>query len=58
MAAIPATPATVAAFLASEADREFRPVTIARRQLGTAPPRRAAPLELDPLARIDESTRA
>ena len=85
LSAIPATPATVAAFLASEADREFRPVTIARRaaaiaaahraqdhpnpcdsgavaavlsgirrQLGTAPTRRAAPLDLDPLARLLE----
>jgi integrase len=73
----------VAAFLASEADCEFRPVTIARRaaaiaaahraqdhpnpcdsgavaavlsgirrELGTAPTRRAAPLDLDPLARL------
>ena len=85
LSAIPATPATVAAFLASEADREFRPVTIARRaaaiaaahraqdhpnpcdsgavaavlsgirrQLGTAPTRRAAPLDLEPLARLLE----
>lgn len=91
--AIPATPATVAAFLAAEADRGFRPVTIGRRaaaiavahraqdhpnpcdsgavaavmsgirrEHGTRPLRRAAPLELDPLARlvepIDASTRA
>jgi len=83
--AIPAVPATVAAFLASEADRGFRPVTIGRRaaaiaaahraqdrpnpcdsgavaavmsgirrQHGTRPLRRAAPLELDPLARLVE----
>ena len=91
--AIPAAPASVAAFLASEADRGFRPVTIGRRaaaiaaahraqdrpnpcdsgavaavmsgirrQHGTRPLRRAAPLELDPLARlldpIDASTLA
>jgi site-specific recombinase XerD len=80
---IPATPATVAAFLAAEADREFRPVTITRRaaaiaaahraqdhpnpcdsgavaavlsgirrQHGTRAVRTAAPLELDPLARL------
>ena len=85
VSAIPAAPATVAAFLASEADREFRPVTIERRaaaiaaahraqdhpnpcdsgavaavlsgirrELGTAPMRRAAPLDLDPLARLLE----
>ena len=85
LSAIPATPATVAAFLAAEADREFRPVTIARRaaaiaaahraqdhpnpcdsgavaavlsgirrQLGTAPTRRAAPLDIEPLARLLE----
>ena len=83
--AIPATPATVAAFLAAEADRGFRPVTIGRRaaaiaaahraqdhpnpcdsgavaavmagirrQHGTRPLRKAAPLELDPLARLVE----
>ncbi|MDQ6820154.1 MAG: integrase, partial [Actinomycetota bacterium] len=83
--AIPAAPATVAAFLAAEADRGFRPVTIGRhaaaiaaahraqdhpnpcdsgavaavmsgirRQHGTRPLRRAAPLELDPLARLLE----
>ena len=83
--AIPAVPATVAAFLASEADRGFRPITIGRRaaaiaaahraqdrpnpcdsgavaavmsgirrQHGTRPLRRAAPLELDPLARLVE----
>ena len=83
--AIPATPATVAAFLAAEADREFRPVTIARRaaaiaaahraqdhpnpcdsaavaavlagirrEHGTRPLRKAAPLELEPLARLLE----
>jgi len=83
--AIPATPATVAAFLAAEADRGFRPVTIGpraaaiaaahraqdhpnpcdsgavaavmsgiRRQHGTRPLRKAAPLELDPLARLLE----
>ncbi|MGO9977133.1 MAG: hypothetical protein ACLP01_30885 [Solirubrobacteraceae bacterium] len=76
-----ATPATVAAFLASEADREFWSRSRAgaaaivaahraqehpnpcdsgavtavlsgvRRQLGTALMRRAAPLDLDPLAR-------
>jgi site-specific recombinase XerD len=91
--AIPAIPATVAAFLAGEADRGFRPVTIGRRaaaiaaahraqdhpnpcdsgavaavmsgirrEHGTRPLRRAAPLELDPLARllepIDASTLA
>jgi len=85
LAAIPAAPVTVAAFLAGEADRGFRPVTIARRaaaiaaahraqdhpnpcdsgavaavmsgirrQHGTRPLRRAAPLELDPLARLLE----
>jgi len=83
--AIPAAPATVAAFLAAEADRGFRPVTIARRPAppaaahraqdhpnpcdsgavaavmsgirrahGTAPLRRAKPLELDPLGRLLE----
>ena len=83
LTAIPATPPTVAAFLASEADREFRPVTIARRaaaiaaahraqdhpnpcdsgavaavlsgirrELGTAAMRQAAPLDLEPLARL------
>ena len=83
--AIPAEPATVAAFLAAEADRGFRPVTIGRRaaaiaaahraqdhpnpcdsgavaavmsgirrEHGTEPLRRAAPLELDPLARLIE----
>ncbi|MGZ6565423.1 MAG: hypothetical protein ACXVHB_32325 [Solirubrobacteraceae bacterium] len=80
-----AIPATVAAFLAAEADRGFRPVTIGRRaaaiaaahraqdhpnpcdsgavaavmagirrEHGTRPLRRAAPLELDPLARLLE----
>ena len=39
--AIPAEPATVAAFLASEADREFRPVTIARRAAAIAAAHRA-----------------
>jgi site-specific recombinase XerD len=39
--AIPAAPATVAAFLASEADREFRPVTIARRAAAIAAAHRA-----------------
>ncbi|MGO9956473.1 MAG: tyrosine-type recombinase/integrase, partial [Solirubrobacteraceae bacterium] len=84
-AAIPAPAATVAAFLADEADRGFRPVTIARRaaaiaaahraqdhpnpcdsgavaavlsgirrQHGTRALRTAAPLELDPLARLVE----
>jgi hypothetical protein len=88
--AIPAAPATVAAFLASEADRGFRPVTVARRAAaitaahraqdhpnpcdsgavqqvlsgirrrhGTAPERRAAPLDLGPfeqvLAELDTS---
>jgi hypothetical protein len=83
LTAIPAAQATVAAFLAAEADREFRPVTIARRaaaiaaarraqdhpnpcdsgavaavvsgihrQHGTRVLRTAAPLELDPLARL------
>ena len=81
----PAAPATVAAFLAAEADRDFRPVTIGRRaaaiaaahraqdhpnpcdsgavaavlagirrEHGTRPLRKAAPLELDPLARLLE----
>jgi hypothetical protein len=81
--AIPAHPASVAAFLAAEADRGFRPVTIGRRaagiaaahraqdhpnpcdsgtvaavmsgirrEHGTRPLRKAAPLELDPLARL------
>ena len=83
--AIPAQPASVAAFLAAEADRGFRPVTIGRRaaaiaaahraqdhpnpcdsgavaavmsgirrEHGTRPLRKAAPLELDPLARLLE----
>ena len=39
--AIPAEPATVAAFLAAEADREFRPVTIARRAAAIAAAHRA-----------------
>ncbi len=83
--AIPATPASVAAFLAAEADRGFRAVTVARRaaaiaaahraqdhpnpcdsgavdavmsgirrEHGTRPLRRAAPLDLDPLARLLE----
>jgi site-specific recombinase XerD len=39
--AIPAAPATVAAFLAAEADREFRPVTIARRAPAIAAAHRA-----------------
>ena len=83
---LPAGPAAVAAFLAGEAEREFRPVTIARRaaaiawvhrghdqpnpcdsaavqqvlagirrQHGTAPRRRARPLELDPLAQLVEA---
>lgn len=91
--AIPAPPAAVAAFLASEADRGFRPVTIGRRAAaiaaahraqdhpnpcdsgavaavmsgirrrhGTAPERRAAPLDLGPLeqvlAELDTSTLA
>jgi hypothetical protein len=38
---IPAAPATVAAFLADEADREFRPVTIARRAAAIAAAHRA-----------------
>jgi site-specific recombinase XerC len=77
--------ASVAAFLAAEADRGFRPVTIGRRaaaiaaahraqdhpnpcdsgavaavmsgirrEHGTRPLRKAAPLELDPLARLLE----
>jgi site-specific recombinase XerD len=83
--AIPAEPATVAAFVAAEAARGFRAVTIGRRaaaiaaahraqdhpnpcdsgavaavmsgirrEHGTKPLRRAAPLELDPLARLIE----
>jgi site-specific recombinase XerD len=83
--AIPAEPASVAAFLAAEADRGFRAVTIGRRaaaiaaahraqdqpnpcdsgavaavmsgirrEHGTKPLRRAAPLELDPLQRLIE----
>ena len=83
LTAIPAAPATVAAFLAAEADRGFRPVTIGRRaaaiaaahraqdhpnpcdsgavaavmsgirrEHGTSPLRKAAPLELDPLERL------
>ncbi len=39
--AIPAPPATVAAFLADEADRGFRPVTIARRAAAIAAAHRA-----------------
>ena len=39
--AIPAAPATVAAFLADEADRGFRPVTIARRAAAIAAAHRA-----------------
>jgi hypothetical protein len=38
---MPAAPAAVAAFLASEADREFRPVTIARRTAAIAAAHRA-----------------
>jgi site-specific recombinase XerD len=41
LAAMPAAPATVAAFLASEADREFRPVTIDRRAAAIAAAHRA-----------------
>jgi site-specific recombinase XerD len=41
LAAIPAQPATVAAFLAAESDREFRPVTIARRAAAIAAAHRA-----------------
>ena len=41
LAAMPAAPATVAAFLAAEADREFRPVTIARRAAAIAAAHRA-----------------
>jgi len=83
--AMPAAAATVAAFLAAEADRGFRPVTIGRRaaaiaaahraqdhpnpcdsgavaavmsgirrEHGTAPLRKAKPLELDPLGRLLE----
>jgi integrase len=52
LTAIPAAPATVAAFLAAEADREFRPVTIARREHGTRPLRKAHRLELDSLQRL------
>jgi site-specific recombinase XerD len=85
LVAIPAEPATVAAFLAGEADRGFRAVTVGRRaaaiaaahraqdhpnpcdsgavaavmsgirrEHGTRPLRRAAPLELDPLVRLIE----
>ena len=85
LVAIPAEPATVAAFLAAEADRGFRAVTVGRRaaaiaaahraqdhpnpcdsgavaavmsgirrQHGTRPLRRAAPLALDPLQRLIE----
>ncbi|MHB1834848.1 MAG: integrase, partial [Solirubrobacteraceae bacterium] len=39
---MPAAPETVAAFLASEADREFRPVTIAKRAAAIAASHRAA----------------
>ena len=38
---LPAAPATVAAFLAAEADREFRPVTITRRAAAIAAAHRA-----------------
>jgi site-specific recombinase XerD len=38
---LPASPATVAAFLAGEADREFRPVTITRRAAAIAAAHRA-----------------
>jgi site-specific recombinase XerD len=41
---LPATPATVAAFLAAEADREFRPVTITRRAAAIAAAHRAQDL--------------
>ncbi len=41
LVAIPATPATVAAFLTSEADRGFRPVTIAGRAAAIAAAHRA-----------------
>ena len=41
LTAIPAMPATVAALLASEADRELRPVTIARRAAAIAAAHRA-----------------
>jgi integrase len=83
VSAIPAAPAVVAAFLAAEADRGFRPVTVGRRAAaiaaahraqdhpnpcdsgavaqvlsgirrrhGTAPERRAAPLDLGPLEQV------
>ena len=39
--AIPAQPASVAAFLAAEADRGFRPVTIGRRAAAIAAAHRA-----------------
>ena len=38
---MPAAPATVAAFLAAEADREFRPVTIGKRAAAIAAAHRA-----------------
>ena len=41
LVAMPAQPATVAAFLAAEAEREFRPVTIARRAVAIAAAHRA-----------------
>ena len=41
MPAIPAAPAAVAAFLAAEADRGFRPVTIGRRAAAIAAAHRA-----------------
>ena len=41
LSAIPAAPASVAAFLASEADRGFRPVTIGRRAAAIAAAHRA-----------------
>jgi site-specific recombinase XerD len=41
VSAIPATPAAVAAFLAAEADRGFRPVTIGRRAAAIAAAHRA-----------------
>jgi site-specific recombinase XerD len=41
---LPAAPATVAAFLAAEADREFRPVTITRRAAAIAAAHRAQDL--------------
>jgi hypothetical protein len=38
---VPAAPEAVAAFLAAEADREFRPVTITKRAAGIAVAHRA-----------------